>query len=75
MTNLIEKETVNVVATSYVRETKEKIITRIEVVNLKQGMWGKYDTWTEEQVKDYYESFWNDINPNSKNIVLVDVIC
>jgi hypothetical protein len=75
MKNLIKTETVNVVATSYVRETREKIITRMEVVNLKKGMWGKYDTWTEQQVKDYYESFWNDLNPNSKDIVLVDIIC
>lgn len=65
---------VNVVATSYVRDTMEKVITRMENLDLTKGMWGRYDTWNEEQVQSYYESFWNDLNEKSYYIVKVDLV-
>lgn len=71
----LTKQIVNVVATSYVRATGEKEITRMESIDLTKGMWAKYDTWNETQVKSYYESYWNDLNPNSRAVVYVDVIC
>ena len=75
MEKKIEKSLVDVVATAYVRATGEKIITRIERVDLTKDIWGRYDSWTETQVKDYYESYWNDWNPKSREIVKVDVVC
>ena len=70
----IQSKTVNVIATAYNRNTTEKIMTRMETVDLTQGMWGRHDTWTKQQVKDYYESFWNDLNPESREVVYVDYI-
>lgn len=70
----INSSKVNVVATSYVRDTMEKVITRMELVDLTSGGWDKWDTWTPDQVQDVYESFWNDLNPKSYYIVKVDLV-
>jgi hypothetical protein len=74
MENTIQSNLVSVIATSYVRETNEKVITRLEVIEIRKDIWAKYDSWTTEQVKEYYESYWNDWNPNSQNIVKVDFV-
>jgi hypothetical protein len=73
-TQIINSSKVNVVGTCYVRETMEKVITRMELVDLTRGGWEKWDTWTSEQVKQYYESFWNDLNTKSYYIVKVDLV-
>ena len=65
---------VNVVATSYVRDTMEKVITRMENLDLTKGIWGEYDYWNTDQVISYYESYWNDLNEKSYYIVKVDLV-
>lgn len=70
----INSTKVNVVATSYVRDTMEKVITRMELVDLTSGGWNQWDSWTSEQVQTFYESFWNDLNPKSYYIVKVDLV-
>jgi len=74
MNNTIQTNLVSVIGTSYVRETNEKGITRLEIIDLTKGFWSYYDSWTTEQVKEYYESYWNDLNEKSYHIVKVDLV-
>lgn len=60
----------NVIACAYDRETKKKIgKERTEKVTTKEKLFK--DCKTCEDVHKTYESFWNDLNTNSTEIVLV----
>jgi hypothetical protein len=62
-----------VLACAFNRETGEPVANpREEVLDLKDGLWK--DVSTVADIAKRYMSFWNDLNPDTDEIILVQSV-